>query len=63
MSIPWKLGFILFFYLGIWGQSFPSGKIYSPKWFLPQSRIIIMTSLKLSPISVREYSTLGGTIA
>ena len=36
---------------------------YSPKWDRPQSRINIMTSLRLSPTSVSEYSTFGGTSA
>ncbi len=38
-------------------------EIYSPKWFFPQSRIFMMTSFSVSPLSVREYSTFGGTCA
>jgi len=40
-----------------------SNTIYRLKWFRPQSLIINIMPLKLSPISVREYSTFGGTSA
>ena len=39
----------------------PRGRALPPRWRSPQRRMTAMTGMKLWPVRVRRYSTLGGT--